>query len=671
MSSGKVVIVSVTLVTASVLGSHLAQAREFQLKDVPRIVTLSDLRISPDGREIAVVVSRPDTKTDKPMQQIDLVDVASGTVRPLTRYRKGVHAPRWSPHGDRLAFLASTTLKSAAGKSAPAHEQVFVMPMDGGDALRVTAAKRGVLSYAWSPGGGRIAYIAKNPPPNEKAIKAHDDVFRVTDNNFLVHRDAAHAELWVVASTGGSARELTDGAFSLDTDEQDPQPAPAWSPDGRSIAFVRFPGPFWALSFKSVIDMVPAAGGAPTRLVPLHGSIFMRYAPRGGALAFVRPRNGDENNGNAVYVKTDGRTFDATHALARNIDAYAWLPGGRALLLTGEDGTRSVLWRQPIGGAAHQIDLGSVQIVSHPSVARDGAIAFIGRTASHADELYVMASSTAAPRRLSDLNGFLDTLTLGRSTAIRWRGPGGFREDGVLTYPPHERAGQQFPLVLLIHGGPEVASTVAFSSLAQLLAAKGFLVFQPNYRGSTNLGDAYQHAIYRDTGKGPGEDVMAGLAAVEKLGIVERNHIGVSGWSYGGYMTDWLTSHYPRVWKAAVAGAALNDWLLDNTISFYQQGDEFLFHGSPWGAAGSYAIWHDQSPLTYVRNVRAPTLIMGDVFDSDVPLVNSYEWYHALRDNGVTARFYAYPAHTHFPHDIDQKLDVFRRWVCWMQRYLN
>jgi dipeptidyl aminopeptidase/acylaminoacyl peptidase len=672
MASVKAAVAIVAGLAAGVGGCNAARAHSFQLKDVARIVTLSDPRISPDGRQIAVVLSRPDVKTDKPDQQIDLIAVASGTLRPLTRYRKGVHTPRWSPHGHRLAFIASAPAApgSKSGSAAKPHAQVFVMPMDGGDALQVTHAPRGILSFAWSPGGGRIAYIAKNEPPNAAALKAHDNVFRVTDNNFMVHRAAARAELWVVPSAGGAARRLTDGAFSLDTDQQDPQPAPTWSPHGHSIAFVRFPDPFWALSFKSIIDTVPSAGGEPASLVPLQGSILVHYAPAGGALAFMRPRNGDENNGTAVYVAVGGTTFDATHALARNVDTYAWMPGGRGLLLTGEDGTRSVLWRQPLHGPARRLDLGGVDIVSPPSVATTGAIAFIGRTATHADELYVMASSVALPRRLTDVNGFLDALALGRSTTVRWRGPGGFHEDGVLTYPPQARPAHRDPLVLLIHGGPEGASTSAFSSLAQLLAAHGFLVFQPNYRGSTNLGDAYQHAIFRDTGEGPGRDVMAGLAAVERLGIVDRRRIGVSGWSYGGYMTDWLTSHYPRVWRAAVAGAALNDWVMDYTIAYYQQGDEYFFGGSPW-TAKDYRIWRAQSPITYARRVKAPTLIMGDVFDPNVPLVNSYEWYHALRDNGVTVRFYAYPAHTHFPSDIDRQMDVMRRWVGWMRRYLK
>ncbi|MGH8403535.1 MAG: alpha/beta hydrolase family protein, partial [Gammaproteobacteria bacterium] len=226
-----------------------------------------------------------------------------------------------------------------------------------------------------------------------------------------------------------------------------------------------------------------------------------------------------------------------------------------------------------------------------------------------------------------------------------------------------------YPLVLVIHGGPEGASTVRFSPLPQLLAAAGFLVFQPNYRGSINLGDKYQHAIYRDTGEGPGKDVMAGLAAVEKLGSVNQNRIGVTGWSYGGYMTTWLTGHY-NVWKAAVAGAPLTDWVMDYTISYYQTGDRYFFGSSPWTDAG-WKIWREQSPITYVRNVKAPTLLMSDVLDANVPFVNAEEWYHGLRDNGVPVEFYAYPETTHFPRDIVQTTDVYRHWVGWMEKYLK
>ncbi len=656
---------------------------EFQLSDLQKIVALHDAKISPDGKQIAVIVSMPDWKTDKAQMEIDIVDAANGARRAVTWKRTGIASPKWSEDGSRLAFLAEDSAPKAPPNTGPdsnskddadkdseeKQAQIFVMPMNGGDPIRVTEAKHGVEEFAWSPDGKQIAFITADEPVNAKAIKEHDDAFQVTDNNFLIRAALTPWHLWVVSSSGGAAKRLTQGTFSLQTDQRDSAPVPEWSHDGRSIAFTRFPGPYWGTSFRSVIAAVDAVGGETRTLVSSEGSATALYAPGSDVLAFERPRDGDQNNGSAVYVMANGVSRDVTQARARNFNTHAWLPGGKALLLEGDDGTGSALWQQPLQGAAKKLELGDVQASPDLSVSKTGAVAFVGSTAMHPSELYVMDSANAKPRRLTNFNSFIDGVTLGRTESIEWQGPNGFLEDGALTYPTGYQRGQKYPLVLVIHGGPESASTVKFSPLPQLLAAAGFIVFQPNYRGSTNLGDAYEHAIFRDTGAGPGNDVMAGVAAVERLGIVDQDRVGVSGWSYGGYMTAWLTGHYP-LWKAAVSGAALTDWVMDYTVAYYQEGDAYFFGGSPW-TAKYRGIWREQSPINYAQNVTAPTLIMGDVGDPNVPLVNSYEWYHALRDAGVEVEFYAYPADTHFPKDIVRTTDVYRRWVTWMSRRLK
>jgi dipeptidyl aminopeptidase/acylaminoacyl peptidase len=640
---------------------QVSAAVPFQLGDLQKLVKLSDPQFAPDGKSVAVVVTTPVWKTDKHDTRIDVVEVAGGTARALTRDREHVSSPRWSPDGTRLAFLA----KDPQTK----HSQIYVLPLAGGDARRVTAAKAGIVEFTWSPDSQRIAYVTQDPPVNEKAIKAHNKAFQVTDGNFLLRAAVAPWHLWVVAANGGTPTRLTEGDYSLQTDQEGVTPL-AWSRDGKSIVFTKFPSPYWGPSFRSVIDKVAADGkGKPAALVSDEGANAFAFAPDETTFASLRVRGGDQNNGNAVYVGGDGAPHDATAALARNFNAFAWLPSGKALLLQGELGTRSVLWEQPLEGAARVLDLGDVEAGRQISVAGNGAIAFIGSTATHPDELYVLASARARPRRLTDVNAFVDKLELGRSESLQWQSDDGMDVDGVLTYPVGYRKGQAYPLVLVIHGGPESASTVRFAALPQLLAAAGFVVFQPNYRGSINLGDAFQHAIYRDTGEGPGKDVMAGLAAVEKLGLVDGKRVAVSGWSYGGYMTAWLTGHYD-VWKAAVAGAALTDWVMDYTVAYYQLGDTYFCGSTPWTDAG-WDIWRQQSPITYARNVKAPTLIMGDVGDPNVPLLNSYAWYHALRDNGVPVEFWAYPADTHFPADIVQQTDVYRRWVAWMKQHLR
>jgi dipeptidyl aminopeptidase/acylaminoacyl peptidase len=645
----------------------------FNLDDLQKMVSLHDARISPDGKQVAVIVSRPDWKSDKEQQEIDIVDATSGASRVVTWKRTGISSPKWSEDGTRLAFIAEDADSTSDSEDKKSKEdkqaQIFIMSMTGGDPIRLTEAAQGVAEFAWSPDGSQIAFITADEAVNAKNIKEHDDAFQVTNNHFLTRAALTPWHLWVVPSGGGAAKRLTQGTFSLQTDEQDTTPVPEWSRDGRSIAFTRFPGPYWGPSFHSVIASVDASGGEVRTAVPAEGSNSASYSPAGDALAYLRPRDGDQNNGDAVYVIGNGAVRDVTQAQARNFDAFCWLPDGSGLLLQGDDGARSALWVQPLQGAARRLALGDVEASPELSVAKSGALAFVGGTASHPNELYVMDSVSSKPRRLTNLNAFIDDVAVARTESIEWRGPNGFAEDGVLTYPAGFQPGQHYPLVLLIHGGPTGASTVKFAPLPQLLAAAGFVVFQPNYRGSNNLGDAYQHAIFRDTGQGPDNDVMAGVSAVEKLGIVDPKRIGVSGWSYGGYMTAWLTGHH-RVWKAAVAGAALTDWVMDYTVSYYQEGDKYLFGGSPWSAK-YHDIWREQSPINYAQNVTAPTLVMGDVGDSNVPLLNSYEWFSALRDAGVEVEFYAYPVDTHFPHDIVRSTDVYRRWVTWMTKYLK
>ncbi len=632
----------------------------FQLTDLRKLVSLSSPQISPDGNSIAVIISRPDWDKDKSKQEIDLITVADGKRRALTFEREGIANLRWSPDGTLLAFIA----KDAGFKEG----QIFVMPMAGGDPVRITQSKTGVAEFTWNPDGRTIAFVAQDTVPNPKAIEHHEDAFRVTDNNFTVRAELQPWHVWIVPAAGGEAKRLTRGSWSLQTDQESISPL-AWSPDGRSIAFQKFPDVWEGNAWHCTIAVVDTAGGEVRTLVADEGSGRPAYA--GEALAFSRARNGDLNNGNAVYVRTNGETVDATRSLARNIGIYRWLPGGRELLLSGELGTHVTLWRQPLHGEATELPLGDVHASGRNlSISTSGRICFVGSTASHPTELYLLDSLTSSPRRLTNLNAFVDSLSLATTESIEWTGPGGFGEDGVLTYPVPYKPGKKYPLVLVIHGGPEAASTTEFEPLAQLLAAKGFFVFQPNYRGSTNRGDAYQHAIFRDTGEGPGKDVMAGVAAVVASGMIDTTRIGVSGWSYGGYMTSWLTGYYPDVWKAAVAGAALNDWVLDYTIAYYQTYDLYFFGGSPW-TKDYWKIWREQSPIEMARSVKAPTLIMGDVGDPNVPIINSYQMFHALRDNGVTVEFYAYPTDTHFPGSIVRRTDVYRRWVEWMEKHLK
>jgi dipeptidyl aminopeptidase/acylaminoacyl peptidase len=201
------------------------------------------------------------------------------------------------------------------------------------------------------------------------------------------------------------------------------------------------------------------------------------------------------------------------------------------------------------------------------------------------------------------------------------------------------------------------------------MAARGWVIFEPNYRGSDNLGNSYQAAINGDAGAGPGRDTMAGLEMVKKRGFVDEGRIAVSGWSYGGYMTTWLLGHYGG-WKAAVAGAAVTDWLDQYSLGDANVRRGQAFGGSPW-TGGRMKEYVEQSPITSVSNIKTPTLVLSDTGDYRVTVTQSYKLYHALKDQGVETRFFVYPTGGHSPTDPVRSRDVDKRWVEWLAKYLE
>lgn len=646
-----------------------AFAKTFDDAAMRSLVVLSDPQISPDGKQIAAVVSRADFDKDTYRTDIVLVDVASGTSRTLTNGRDGVGSPRWSPSGGGIAFVA------LAGDPPDEHEQIFVMPLDGGDASEVTHAKNGVEQFAWRPDGAQIAYVSPDPQPNAAAIKGHRDEFVVTDNAYLDRSASVPSHVWLVNRDGGSEHRITAGTWSVPSSEPPGPPGSplSWSPDGTHITINRLENPVYGDNDRSTVEIIDAKTGT-TRKLSSHSmwEAFPAYSPDGTSIAYGYPHDGDPTNINSIWVASaaSGDGVEVTKTLDRHIVRAIWMPGSKSLLVAAHDGTDAAMWIQPLSGAATRVVTGDVQPVQafwlDADVGRDGAIAFVGSKATQPTELWYMASPSSAPKRLTNLNAAADALDYGKMDSVQWQGPDGFTEDGVLTYPPGFVAAKKYPLVLNIHGGPNSASTTAFNPFTQLLAARGWLVFSPNYRGSDDLGNAYWHAIFNDAGDGPGRDVMAGVDAVEKMGIVDESKIAVSGWSYGGYMTSWLEGHY-SVWRVAVSGAAVNNLVDEYALSDNNVGVRYGFAdlSSPW-MRGSMAAYVAQSPITYARDIKTPTLIMSDVGDVRVPITQSYEMYHALKENGVPVDFWAYPVSGHHPGDPVRQDDIYRRWIAWI-----
>ncbi len=282
-------------------------------------------------------------------------------------------------------------------------------------------------------------------------------------------------------------------------------------------------------------------------------------------------------------------------------------------------------------------------------------------------EIYTVKEGSA-PVRLTDFNHALDHRKLGASKIVEWKSDG-FSMNGVVITPPDFDPSKKYPLVLVIHGGPNSASILSFDTFGQIMATHGYVVFEPNYRGSDNLGNAIYKAIEHNPGEGPDKDVMAGLDVVKKLPYVDGDNIAITGWSYGGFMTSWMIGHHD-FWKCAVAGAPVTDYVGMYNLSDGSVQWRSWFGGSPYVGDRQKEYWA-ASPISYVSHMKTPTLIMGDVGDFRVPITQSYELYHALKDNGVPTEFVAIPADGHFPGDAARARDVYRRWIGWVDKYLG
>ena len=650
----------------------LTAQQRFSLEHLRRIVGVSGVELSPDGRIAVVTVSRPNFENDKYDQELYTVNVATGATHQLTFDRTHVSSPQFSPDGRTLAFLA----QDSADRS-----QIWLLPINGGEARRLTSHVTGIEHYAWRPDGSEIAFASADSAPKQAGEGRHLTTFHVGDQDLFLREAIQPQHIWVVSANEGTPRRLTHGPWTLEF-VLPPGSSPSslsWSKDGKTIAFAQVVAPqSGKLDSVHVALLDVATGGVRSLTAARRFENNPVFSPDAGTIAYWYPRDGRGDLGyeNEVWIApaAGGTARSITHALDRNLFGAQWMPDGHSLLVAGNDGASVGAWIQPLDGVARRLDLGDLVVngafgyditVAHKS----GTIAFTATTADHPSELYVMDTPASKPRKLTDFNAWARGVEWGRMEHVKWKADS-FEADGVVTYPPGFSPDKKYPLVLIIHGGPTSSSKLSFGSLSQLMAAEGCIVLQPNYRGSDNLGNTYQAAIVNDAGAGPGRDVMAGVAMLRSRPYVDGTRTAVTGWSYGGFMTSWLIGNFPDEWRAAVAGAPVTNW-----EDMYNFGDgsvtiRYAFGGSPW-TDGRAKAYREQSPITYATHIRTPTLVMSNMEDFRVPPTQAFALYRAMKDNGVETEFIGFRGRTHASADPINARERARLWVEWVSRHLR
>ncbi len=666
---------AVWLAAASI--TPASEPRLLTLDDLSQIREVSQPAISPDGGWVAYTVRTVDTAADKRTTDIWMASWDGAQTHQLTFTKQSESSPRFSPDGKYLAFLS--------GRGAdPEVDQVWLMSCAGGEARRLTDFKGDVLDYVWSPDGGRLALIVEDPDPDEldRAATKDDEKpprpividrfqFKQDEEGYL-RRERAHLYLFDVETS--KAAPLTPGGFN--------EALPAWSPDGSSIVFAGKRGEEFDRHNNWDLYVIEAKPGAEPRRLTVNDvpdcdpdwESRPAWSPDGKSIAYVQ--GGPQRliyyalTQIAVIPAEGGSPRLLAPRLDRNASRPAWSAGGSSILFLLED-DRSVHLAsvESSGGKLERLDdplPGGDRVVEDFAVGPSGRIALLTTTARAPSEL-VGIEEGSEPRALSRQNEeLLSKVKLAPLEDISFKSKDGTVINGLFLEPAAYEPGRRYPTLLMIHGGPVGQFQREFDLEWQLFAARGYAVVAANPRGSSGRGEEFQKAIYADWGNKDAQDVLAAVDHLVARGIADPDHLGVGGWSYGGMLTNYVIAQDTR-FKAAVSGASISNILAGyGTDQYIREYEAEL--GPPWKTAD---LWMKISfPFLHADRIVTPTLFLCGEEDFNVPLLNSEQMYQALKSLGRDTRLVIYPGEYHGLARPSFRRDRLERYLAWYDEHV-
>lgn len=605
---------------------------------------ISELRFSPDGNRVALTVSEPPKGSNR-SRHIWILDVRTREVRQFTNSAKSEFAPRWSPDGRRLAFLSDREEAT----------QIYLLPTDGGEAVRLTEGKNGARAFEWSPDGKQIAFLAPEPKTEAEEKKDKDK-----DDARLVDRDDKHTRLWLIDIETKKVRQLTEGNWEVQEAK--------WTPPGDRLIVSATDHPESDQDTNRIFSVSVSNGEMKQIAAPRGPFGQLSVSPDGNLVAYLAARvDGPAPHDLYLQPLTGGPARNLTAAsVDRPIVNSVWRADGSIFALA-QNGFRTQFYRVTPDGKAEaqsgfKVNPGSFDVTAK-------ALAFAGETAVDAPEVWLSVAGTTQPAVAESVTNFNESwkqIPLVKPEFLRYKSFDGTEIEAALLKPAGYQTGTKVPLVVIVHGGPTGRWADSFQSWGQLLAARGYAVLYPNVRGSTGYGHRFVEMNRADWGGGDFKDVMAGVDFLIASGIADPDRLGIAGWSYGGYMASWAITQTNR-FKAAMTGAGLSDLASEFGTEDGSSYDEWFF-GTPYEKPQEFI---DSSPITFIKNARTPTLILQGEADVTDPMGQSQQLYRGLKRYGVETNFVLYPREGHGFREEKHQLDVLNRIVSWFEGHLK
>lgn len=639
--------------------------KNLAIDDLMKLKSVSNPKISPDGKWIAYVTSEMDLKKDKSEKQVWIIPAQGGEAIAMTSKEiYNASEPRWSPDNKFLSFLAA----KSEGKT-----QVWTLNRNGGDAQQITKIKQGVAGYEWAPDGKRILLSIKDPKPEELTEDKEDDkkAKPAVIDRLQFKRDYAgylnryRTHLYIFTPGDSIPIQITSGDFDDNN--------PAWSPDGKSIAFIsnRTENPdgnsntdIWIV----LADNLDKGKTLQQVTTNTNADNAPAWSPDGKYIAYTTIIDAKAmwyaTQKLAIIPALGGALTLLANELDRNINKPKFSKDGKSIyFLIEENGTSIIASIDPSGKNFKRVIQGDFSIDDY-SLEGLMITPLLGKS-NQPKEIYTSEKNIL--KKLTSVNDeILNKTQKPIVEKIQFKSEDGTKIEGFVVKPIGFDPKTKYPVILWLHGGPVSQYEFDFESAPQLFAANGYVTLLINPRGSSGYGQPFSEALFADWGNKDYQDVMAGVDYIISKGYADPNRLGVGGWSYGGILTNYVITKTNR-FKGAVSGASESLYRANYGHDHYQLTWE-LELGLPWENA---AVWEKLSPFNQVANITTPTLWMGGSDDWNVPILNSEQMYQAMKRLGRETLLVVYPGESHGIERPSFIKDRYERYIKWFDSHVK